>query len=351
MSKLCPELWHAIATQLRDVRSFRLVCKGFATIGGEYLVPRLHVTQSEHSFMRLLRIARDLVVCRSVRQITYDCTLLSRHLVRFEDWISQIQQEADFSGFPYKHDIEQAHITYIQKLRDQHKFSYTPQLFLLAMQRFPKLASISFSGNGFASELGFPSSAEHICGQQALSAFSKALEHLSKIRTTHRLALTKLQLNLQWSCIEKSLLGTSSQIWRCITDIDICLEVLEPTPPFQNCLVLKRFTQELTNLQRLSLEYSNDWDLEEYLPIQEILSTTFRWPNLRILKFSGLEFSVCEFSSLLECNSGIKFFTISDCRLATGTLEVLLHRIGGWLQRASFAETAEVIDELEFIKS
>jgi hypothetical protein len=64
MGDLCPELWHAKATQLRDVRRFRLVYKYFAAISGEYFALQLHVTQLEHRPMRLLRIARDPAFAR-----------------------------------------------------------------------------------------------------------------------------------------------------------------------------------------------------------------------------------------------------------------------------------------------
>src|SRR5438105_802843 len=91
-----------------------------------------------------------------------------------------------------------------------------------------------------------------------LSAFFEALGHLSQIHIPHRLAFTEIQLEMPWNGIENSIIATSCQIWSCITDIDVRLEVRGPTLPFPNHLVLKHFTQGLMNLQKLSLSYSDD---------------------------------------------------------------------------------------------
>ena len=79
MDRLPVEILHGICTRLRarkNVLSFRLVCKTFAAIGAQYMLPQVPVAFLRQSFRRLKAISEHPVISQYVNTIIYQADVL-----------------------------------------------------------------------------------------------------------------------------------------------------------------------------------------------------------------------------------------------------------------------------------
>jgi len=314
MGILCPELIFDIFPHLdlAGIKSLRLTCKQYATIGLTYLLKHISV-RFERGFAPIISIAEQSEAAKKVRSLTYSRALLEPEFIPAL-LKSKIYNPKRKDRVRFQVDLNNESERIIREDEDFTAFQNS-------FAKFRKLESINVI-------CGAPIDFEdyYLCrwsdkprsngvGVRELSAIQKAVLH----------ARRKIKLLFVEHLDSKYFDQTTCQVfglaWAFVTTLDLRL-IPNSDELWQQ--KVKGAVQQLVQLRELHLRFC--WCSESGLtPLSSVLDWDFTWPNLAALTLQGVVSDIQYFIESMETGlAKINCLTLSEFRFSVPDLQPIL---------------------------